>query len=82
MLPQKKNLNYEEKLKQLKMPTLKFRRTRGDMIEAFKILTRLYDGSVTEGMLDISRSHITRGNALKLVKHQSRRDTAADKPLV
>jgi hypothetical protein len=37
---------------------------RGDMIEAFKILTRLYDGRVTEGMLDISRSHITRGNAL------------------
>jgi len=39
------------------------------MIEAFKILTRLYDGRVTEGMLDISRSYITRGNALKLVKH-------------
>ena len=51
------------------MPTLKFRRMRGDMIEAFKILTRLCDGRVTEGMLDISRLHITRGNALKLVKH-------------
>jgi hypothetical protein len=74
MLPQMKNLNYEERLKLLKMPTLKFRRMRGDMIEAFKILTRLYDGRVTEGMLDISRSHITRGNALKLVKHRSRRD--------
>jgi hypothetical protein len=36
------------------------------MIETFKIRTRLYDGKVTEGMLDISRSHITRGNALKL----------------
>jgi hypothetical protein len=48
MLPQMKNLNYEEKLKQLKMPTLKFRRMRGDMIEAFKILTRLYDGRVVE----------------------------------
>jgi hypothetical protein len=74
MLPQMKNLNYEERLKQLKMPTLKFRRMMSDMIEAFKILTRLYDGRVTEGMLDISRSHITRGNALKLVKHRSRRD--------
>jgi hypothetical protein len=38
------------------------------------LLTILYDGRVTEGMLDISRSHITRGNALKLVKHRSRRD--------
>jgi hypothetical protein len=37
------------------------------MIETFKIRTRLYDGKVTEGMLDISRSYITRGNALKLV---------------
>ena len=73
MLPQMKNLS-EERLKQLKMPTLKFRHMRGDMIEAFKILTRLYDGRVTEGMLDISRSHITRGNALKLVKHRNRRD--------
>ena len=54
MLPQMKNLS-EERLKQLKMPTLKFRHMRGDMIEAFKILTRLYDGRVTEGMLDISR---------------------------
>ena len=71
MLPQMKNLNYEERLK---MTTLKFRRMRGDMIEAFKILTRLYDGRVTEGMFDISRSHITRGNALKLVKYRSRRD--------
>ena len=34
MLPQMKNLNYEERLKQLKLPTLKFRRMRGDMIEA------------------------------------------------
>ena len=33
------------------------------------VLARLYDGRVTEGMLDIRRSHITRGNALKLVKH-------------
>jgi hypothetical protein len=54
MLPQMKNLNYEERLKLLKMPTLKFRRMRGDMIEAFKILTRLYDSRVTEGMLDIT----------------------------
>ena len=55
MLPQMKNLNYQERLKLLKMPTLKFRRMRGDMIEAFKILTRLCGGRVTEGMLDISR---------------------------
>jgi len=32
-----KHLPYVERLKQLKMPTLKYRRLRGDMTEVFKI---------------------------------------------
>jgi hypothetical protein len=31
------NMEYNERLKKLKMPTLKYRRMRGDMIEVFKI---------------------------------------------
>ena len=38
-----KNLTYKERLQRLKLPTLKYRRTRGDMIEVFKILTGKYD---------------------------------------
>jgi len=30
-----KHLTYEERLKQLKLPTLKYRRARGDMIEVY-----------------------------------------------
>jgi len=33
-----KNLPYIERLKQLKLPTLKYRRLRGDMIDIFKIV--------------------------------------------
>jgi len=34
-----KHLTYKERFVQLKLPTLKYRRLRGDMIEVFKILT-------------------------------------------
>jgi hypothetical protein len=37
-VPTLKNMEYTERLKQLKMPTLKYRRMRGDMIEVFKII--------------------------------------------
>jgi len=38
---------YKERLLQLKLPTMKYRRTRGDMIEVYKILTGQYDTKVT-----------------------------------
>ena len=34
-----KNLTYKDRLKRLKLPTHKYRRIRGDMIEVYKILT-------------------------------------------
>ena len=34
-----KNLSYENRLRMLNLPTLKFRRLRGDMIEVYKIIT-------------------------------------------
>ena len=38
-----KKLPYPERLRQLKLPTLKYRRLRGDMIEVFKIIHKYYD---------------------------------------
>jgi len=32
-----KHLKYKERLKQLKLPALRYRRMRGDMIEVYKI---------------------------------------------
>ena len=40
LVPELKELPYEERLKQLKLTTLEERRVRGDMIETYKIITR------------------------------------------
>ena len=37
---------YQERLRTLDLPTLKFRRLRGDMIETYKVLSEIYDTSV------------------------------------
>ena len=42
-------MEYPDRLKKLKMPTLKYRGLRGDVIETFKIITGIYDNEVTEG---------------------------------
>ena len=42
-----KSLKYEERLRKLNLPTLKFRRIRGDMIEVCKIFYGKYDEEVT-----------------------------------
>ena len=38
-----KKMTYEDRLRHLKLPTLKFRRIRGDLIEAYKMLTGVYE---------------------------------------
>ena len=47
MIPGLKNLTYPERLKVLELPTMIYRRIRGDMIEVFKILNNKYDVDVT-----------------------------------
>ena len=46
-LPGMKNIPYEERLERLKLPTLAYRRTRGDMIEVYKLLQGKYDSDVS-----------------------------------
>ena len=38
-----KKMTYEDRLRHLKLPTLRFRRIRGDLIEAYKMLTGVYE---------------------------------------
>ena len=45
-LPTLKNLIYEEHLQKLDLPTLQFRRLRGDLIETYKLMTGKYDETV------------------------------------
>jgi len=41
-----KHFKYEERLEQLNLPTLKYRRIRGDMVEIYKIFSGKYDDIV------------------------------------
>jgi hypothetical protein len=43
MLPGMKEKTYEERLKVLNLPTLKYRRLRGDMINAYKMLNGIHE---------------------------------------
>jgi len=56
-----KHLPYTDRLKYLKLPTLKYRRHRGDMIETYKIIHGLYDTAVAPSLMMSQVSH-TRGN--------------------
>ena len=42
-----KYIPYEERLERLKLPTLAYRRTRGNMIEVYKLLHEKYDSDVS-----------------------------------
>ena len=43
-----KDLDYKDRLKELSMPTLVYRRLRGDMIECYKITSNIYDCRVSQ----------------------------------
>ena len=51
LAPALKNLTYEERLLKLGLPTLAYRRARGDMIETNKILGGIYDQDVSQDIL-------------------------------
>ena len=62
-----KELEYDMNLKTLKLPSLEYRRRRGDMIEVYKILNGAYDSKHTNSLLKINHSN-TRGHPFKLTK--------------
>ena len=72
LIPGFDDLEHRERLKKLKLPTLTFRRLRGDLIETFKILSQNYDPDVCEGFIDLREDSITRGHSLKIFKHWCR----------
>ena len=63
-----KSLPYKERLRNLKLPTLKYRRARGDMIQVYKILHGIND-SLLSPLLMLNLDSRTRGHSYKL-KHQ------------
>ncbi len=66
LVPELSDLPYEERLKKLELPSLYYRRARGDIIEAYKYLHGKY--TVNEDLLEKEERTNTRGHSLKLKK--------------
>ena len=60
-----KKISYTNRLQRLKLPTLKYRRLREDMIEVFKMTHNIYDPDVSLKLDNLGCS--TRGNKHKLL---------------
>ena len=69
MVPGLAELSYEDRLRKMDLPSLVYRRARGDAIEVYKYLHKMYTVDCQE-MLPEHRTHgaVTKGNSLKLKK--------------
>ena len=67
MIPTLKNMSYEDRLKKLKLPTLTYRRHRGDQIETYKILHQKLDINPNV-FFNRNTTSRTRGHSLKIEK--------------
>ena len=74
LIPGLNNLSYPERLKKLKLPTLAYRRARGDMIQVFKMTSKMggYDKSLPN--LLTPNDNELRGHSQKLFTHGSNKD--------
>ena len=71
LLPGLKEYNYEDRLKFLKLPSLKARRFRGDIIQCFKIFRGIDDVNVQD-LFILSTVKSTRNSSEKIFIQQSR----------
>lgn len=73
LIPNMRDLTYEERLRKLKLPTLTYRRLRGDLIEMYKIATGIYERDTCQALVDFS-GRTSRGHKYKLTKSHIRSD--------
>ena len=73
MIPELRDISYEERLKECGLTTLETRRLRGDQIEVFKILNG-YENIDRNMFFSLKKDSRTKGHEVKLVKDQCRLD--------
>ena len=74
-IPGYRDMPYPERLKKLKLPTLSYRRLRGDLIEVYKITNKIYDSNVHPILKywnDMAPRTGTRGHSKKLYPQQAK----------
>ncbi|KAK6171921.1 hypothetical protein SNE40_018342 [Patella caerulea] len=72
LIPGLKDLSYEKRLEKLKLPSMAFRRARGDVIEAYKYTHGLYK---TDQILELDTDKTRRGHSYKLKKRHCKTAT-------
>ena len=68
LISEVRNLEYEDRLMYLNLPSLEFRRFRGDLIEMFKITHDIYDPKTTENLFTFSNNQRLRQHEFKVNK--------------
>ena len=68
-----RHLNYTDRMKELGLPSLQYRRSRADLIEVFKILNGI-DKCDKDQLFRVQTNQRTRGHTQKLFKRQFRLD--------
>ena len=68
------NLEYSQRLERLGLPSLEYRIMRGDLIETYKVLHKIYDPITTRELLSLNTSN-TRGHNFKLSKNSPHLNT-------
>ncbi len=71
MLPQLKNLNYQDRLKRLSLTSLEVRRVRGDLIQFYKIVNGLDDVKWARELRCIESQDTTNNSVRTLRRHKN-----------
>ena len=74
MIPGFKDMSYPDRLRKLGLPSLVYRRLRGDLIEIYKIVTGKYDTDASENLINLRLDSRTRGHPYKIFKERPRHD--------
>ena len=76
------NKNYHQRLISLNLPSLEFRRLRGDLIEVYKIIHNIYDPATTKKLFTMVSDHSStrKSNNLNLFKRRTNNNVWNDLP--
>ncbi|KAI8484062.1 hypothetical protein Bbelb_381800 [Branchiostoma belcheri] len=77
LIPGFDEISYEDRLRRLKLPTLGYRRKRGDMIQIFKFV-KGFDRVDPNSLFNFNVDGRTRGHSYKIVKPQAKKSTRAN----
>ena len=76
LIPTLKDFAYPDRLKALSLPSLYYRKARGDMIECFKYISGMY--KVSTNFIPLDSNSSTRGHSKKLKKLSAQKSCRAE----